>query len=147
MLLVHGRGLGRAVDLARGEQDEPLHRSFANRVEQDLRALDVGRDEFACTFFDRLLDVGFGRCVHNHVHFGDDVAHELGVANVTLHEREPLVGHGAVEVVDIPGVGERVEGHHLIRRLRQQVVDEVGRDEPRPSSYKDALGHGGRLRV
>ena len=142
MLLVHRRGLGRAVHLARGEEDEALDRSLANRVEQDLRALDVGRHEFARALFDRLLDVRLGGCVDDHVHLGDDVAHELGVADVTVHEREPLVRHRAVEVVDIPGVGERVEGHHLVRRLRQQVVDEVGRDEPRPSGDEDALGHG-----
>src|SRR6266576_6651264 len=61
MFLVHGRRLGRAVDLARREQDEALDRSVTDRVEQDLRPLDVRRDELPGPLLDRLLDVRLGR--------------------------------------------------------------------------------------
>ena len=79
-----GADFGGAVDLARAEEDEALHRRLADRVEQDLRALDVGRDELARAFLDRLLDVRLGGRVHDHVDVRDDLAHELGVADVAL---------------------------------------------------------------
>ena len=147
MVLVHRRRFGGAVDLARAEEDEALDRRLADRVEQDLRALDVGRDELARAFFDRLLDVRLGGRVHDHVDVGDDLAHEVGVADVALHEGEPLVGHRAAQVVDVPRIGESVERNHLVRRLRQKMVDEVGRDESRPAGHEDALAHAGSLVV
>ena len=59
----------------------------------------------------------------------DDVAHELGVADVAVHERQPLVRHHVGEVLDVARVRERVERDDVVRRLRQQVADEVRRDE------------------
>ena len=147
MLFVHGRGLRSTVDLARREQDEPLDRGLADRIEENLCPLDIRRDEFTGALFDRLLDVRFGRGVHDHVHLGDDVAHEVGVSNVALNEREPFVRHCSVQVVKIARVRERVERHDLVWCLGQEVVDEVGRDESRPARDENAFDHAGRLRV
>ena len=119
MLLVHGRVLGRAVHLARRDEDEALDRRLANGVEEDLRALDVRRHELGGALADRLLDVRLGGRVHDHVHARHDVANELGVADVALHEGEPLVGHHVGEVLDVARVRERVERHDLVRRRRE----------------------------
>ena len=99
MLLVHRVGERRAVDLARREEDEALDGLLADRVEQDLRALDVRRHELGRAGLDRLLDVRLGRGVHDHVHIGDDLAHEIRVANVAVHERVALVRRDRGEVV------------------------------------------------
>ena len=64
---------------------------LADRVEQDLRALDVRRHELRRAGLDRLLDVRLGRRVDDHVHLRHDLADEVGVADVAVHERVPLV--------------------------------------------------------
>ena len=130
MLLVHRIGLGRPVDLARRDQDESLDRRRADRVEQDLRPLDVRRHELGRALGDRLLDVRLGCGVDDHVDLGDDVGDELRVSDVAVDERQPLVRHHVGEVLEVAGVGERVERDDLVRRRRQQMADDVRRDEP-----------------
>ena len=72
---------------------------------------------------------------------GHDLAHELGVADVALHEGEPLVRHHVREVLDVAGVRERVERHDLVRGRREQVPDDVRRDEPGAARHENALAH------
>jgi hypothetical protein len=141
MLLVHRRVVRGAVDLARREEDETVDGGQANGVEQDLRALHVRRHELRGAVLDRLLDVRLGGRVHDHVDLGHDLAHELDVADVAVHEREPLVRHHVREVVDVPGVGERVERDDLVRGRGEQVPDEVRRDEPGSAGDEHALRH------
>ena len=109
VLLVHRCVVGGAVDLARREEDEALDRRLADRVEEDLRALHVRRHELARALVDRLLHVRFGRGVDDDVDLRDHIADELGIADVSVHERQSLVGHRAREVVEVPGVGQRIE--------------------------------------
>ena len=71
--LVHRRVLGRPVHLARGDEDEALDGRPPDRVEQDLRPLDVRGHELGRALLDRLLDVRLGRGVHDHVDLGDDL--------------------------------------------------------------------------
>ena len=75
----------------------------------------------------------------------DDLADERAVADVAVHEREALVAHHVGEVVDVARVRERVERDDVVGRRRQQVADEVRRDEPRAAGHEDALAHGRRL--
>ena len=89
----------------------------ADRVEQDLGALDVRRHELGRAFLDRLLDVRLGRRVDDHVDAGDELGHERDVADVAVHEREALVAHHVREVLEVAGVGERVERDHLVPRV------------------------------
>ena len=63
---------------------------------------------------DRLLDVRLGGGVDDHVDALDELAHERGVADVAVHEREPRVAHHVGEVLEVAGVGERVERHDLV---------------------------------
>ena len=65
--------------------------------------------------------------------------HEVGVADVAVHEREPLVADHVGEVLEVARVGERVERDDLVLGVRQQVPDEVRRDEPGPAGDQNAL--------
>jgi hypothetical protein len=79
------------------------------------------------------------RRVDDHVHLGDERADQVGVPDVPVHEREALVAHHVGEVLEVPRVGQRVDRHDLVRRVRQQVADEVRRDEPGPAGDQHAL--------
>ena len=141
MALVHRICLGRAVDLARGDEDEALDRRAPDRVEQDLRALDVRRHELGRTLLDRLLDVRLGGRVDDHVDAVDELGDERGVANVAVDERQALVAHHVGEVLEIAGVRQRVERDHLVPRVRQQVADHVRGDEAGAAGDENAF-HG-----
>ena len=82
-------------------EDEALDRRLADRVEQDLRPLDVRRHELGRAVLDRLLDVRLGRRVDDHVDALDELAHERRVADVAVHEREPRVAHHVGEVLEV----------------------------------------------
>ena len=138
VLLVHGRALGRAVDLARGDQDEALDGVRADGVEEDLRPLDVRRHELRGALLDRLLDVRLGGGIHDHVHLRDDVGDELGVADVAVDEREPLVAEHVREVLEVTRVRQRVERDDVVRGVREQVPDDVRRDETGAAGDEDA---------
>ena len=137
VLLVHRVALGRAVDLAGRDQQEPLDRGLPDRVEQDLRSLDVGRHELGGTLADRLLDVRLRGGVDDDVDPADDLADEPGVADVAVDELESRMAHDVGEVLEVPRIRERVERDHLVRRVLEQVADEVRRDEPGPAGDED----------
>ena len=63
----------------------------------------------------------------------------LGVADVSVHERQPLVRHHVGEVLDVSRVRERVERDDLVRRLRQQMTNEVRRDEAGAAGHQDSF--------
>ena len=71
----------------------------------------------------------------------DELGDERGVADVAVDEREPLVAHHVGEVLEVAGVGERVERDHLVPGLRQEVADHVRRDEAGAAGDENAL-HG-----
>src|SRR5207244_8512367 len=81
----------------------------------------------------------FGGGIDDHVHLGDDTADEFSVANVAVDERQALVRHHVAQVFKAAGVRERVEQHDLVRRLRQQIADEVGGDESGTAGHENAL--------
>ena len=144
VLLVHRRVLRRAVHLARRDEDEALDGSLADGVEQDLRALDVRGHELRRSLADRLLDVGLGGGVDDHVHARDDLAHEIGVPDVALHEGQPLVRQHVGKVLEVARVRERIQRHDLVRRRREQMADDVRRDEAGAARDEDALAHSSR---
>ena len=141
MLLVHRRALRSPVHLRRRDQDEALDRLLADRVEQDLRPLDVGRDELGGAVGDRLLDVRLGGRIDDHVDAADELADERRVADVAVHEREARVAEHVGEVLEVARIRERVERHDLVRGRVEQVADEVRRDEPRTTRDEYPLAH------
>ena len=80
-----------------------------------------------------------GRGVHDHVDLRDHFGDEVGVADVAVDERQPLVADHVGEVLEVPRVGERVERDDLVIGVRQQVPDEVRRDEPGAAGDQNAL--------
>ena len=89
-----------------------------DRVEQDLGAFHVRRHELGRALLDRLLDVGLGRGVDDDVDAVDELGHQIGVADIAVDERESLVAHHVGEVLEVAGVGQGVERHHLVPGLR-----------------------------
>ena len=75
----------------------------------------------------------------------DELGDERGVADVAVDEREPLVAHHVGEVLEVAGVGQRVERDHLVPRVRQQVADHVRGDEAGAAGDENAF-HGAVLR-
>ena len=146
MLLVHRVALGRAVDLARGDEHEPFDGGLPDRVEQDLRALDVGRHELGGALDDRLLDVGLGGGVDDHVDARDELPDEVRVADVAVDEREARMADQVGEVLEVPCIGQRVERDDVVLGVLEQVPDEVRRDEPGSAGDEDAL-HGSELSI
>ena len=88
----------------------------AHRVEQYARPLDVRGDELGGPLEDRLLHVRLGGRVDDHVDLLHDRADERLVPDVALDEREPLVRADVGEVLEVAGVGQRVERDDLVRR-------------------------------
>ena len=144
VLLVHRVPLRGAVHLARRDQQEPLDGRPADRVEQDLRPLDVRGHELGGTLENRLLDMRLGGRVDDHVDAADDLPHELGVADVAVDELQARMAHHLGEVLEVARVGERVERDHVVIRVLQQVADEVRRDEPGAAGDEDTLAHSSR---
>src|SRR5262249_46058909 len=144
VLLDHGRSPRRSVDLAGRDQHEPLDGRLPDRVEQDLRALHVRRDELARALLDRFLDMRLGRSVDDDVDLGDEAANEFGVPDVTVHEREPLVREDVGEVLEVAGVRESVERDDLVARRAEHVPYDVRRDEAGAARDEDSLLPHGR---
>ena len=147
---VVGRGLGEragvverevAVDLARRHVVEAHHASLAGSLQQRLRAQDVGAEEASRVEHGETV-VRLGGEVDDHV---DRLplqhrSHDVGVADVCLHERDP--GFDVGEVRAIPRVREQVEGDHVIGRVRAgPVTHEVRTDESRGAGDQDAHAH------
>ena len=145
--LVHRRVLRRAVHLARGDEQEALDGTRPDRVEEDLRPLDVRRHELGRAVADRLLDVGLRRGIHDHVDPADDLVHQAGVADVAVDELESRMAHHVGEVLDARCIRERVERDHLVRRVLEQVPDEVRRDEPGAAGDEHATHRGTPIAV
>ncbi len=83
-----------------------------------------------------------GRRVDDHVDALHQLGNEAGIADVPVNERETFVTQHICEVLEIPGVGERVERDHLVPGMRQEVADHVRGDEPGAAGDENAL-HGG----
>ena len=73
----------------------------------------------------------------DHVDASHHLAHQPRVADVPVHELEPRVAHHLGEVLEIARVGERVERDHIVFAVREQVADQVRRDEPRAAGDQD----------
>ena len=73
--------------------------------------------------------MALGREMHHRVVAVHRRAHRVTVADVALHEREPGVVLEVGEVLEVAGVGQRVEDGDLVVAGREHVADVVGPDE------------------
>jgi hypothetical protein len=107
--------LNLTVDLVGGDVDEALDANLLGRLEQDVRAVDIGVGE-AVGVAEAQVDVGLGGKVEDGVNvMALEAVHHLGgVGDVALVEGEvPLVIEGA-GVVERGTVVELVEGDNVV---------------------------------
>ena len=117
------------VDLAGGDVVEPRHAVTAGRLGQGLGAQDVGAEETG-RVEDGQAVVRLGGEVDDDVGLvaGQGGRHDLQIADVTLDELDPVLHVG--QVGPVSGVGEHVEGQHVVVGVvGDPVTDEVGSDE------------------
>jgi len=87
--------------------------------------------------------VAFGREVDDRIVLGNQLIHELGVTDVTMHEG--VVGEAFLgpQAFPIARIGEQIEvGHAPVRMFRQNELDGVGTDETAAASDEDLHGMG-----
>ena len=87
---------------------------------------------------------GFGHQMHDGIGLARQILYQGDVPDVAVPEAEAGVrAHLGREVLEVAGVGERVEGHHAIVGVSiQQVADDAAAHEARPARHEDAAGHG-----
>ena len=110
----------------------------ARRVEQPRRAAHVGVDG-AVRRQDAAIDVRFGGEVHYGVEAGavEDLVHRLLVADVAAHELVPGVLLNGSQVLQVPGVGERVERDDVrVGTMGEDEADEGRADEPGAAGHE-----------
>jgi len=87
----------------------------------------------------RAIHMGLGCEVHYGVAGRDEFADQRLVADITVHEGEPLQRPKVAEVRRVPCIGELVKDHDLpIRAVRCKQPSEVGPDKPGPTGYQNA---------
>ncbi len=132
------RGPEAAVDLVGADMDEALDPRATRGVDEHLRADHVGAHERGGVHH-RPVDVTLGSEVHDgvrpvllerplHVLLFDDIAANEGVVRVRLDFGQ---------VLEVAGVGQRVEVDDLVLRLAEQHPHEVRADEPCTTGDED----------
>ncbi len=82
--------------------------------------------------------MALGRHVHHGIDTPGDVAHELGVADVAVHEGVARRVGDVGEVREVARIGELVEIHHGVVGMRaQDMTNEVRPDEPRTPRHQN----------
>ena len=127
----------RAVHLV-GRHMQEAERRIATRrfpisarlFQQRPRAKDIGLHEFRRAL-DRAVDVALGREVHDGARAvsGQQLAHELPVADVALHEAVALVAAHGIHIAQIARIGELVEIDERLPGFTNRGDDVVGADK------------------
>jgi len=131
-----------AVDLVRGDLDEPRHPGRPGRLKEHLGPQNVRADEDLRSG-DAAVHVGLGREVHDGIHAGGQPAHQSPVGDVAPDELVPLVTGDFGETIGVARVGQLVEVHHPVRRMApQEVAHEVRADEPGATGHQDGSTRG-----
>jgi hypothetical protein len=122
---------------------EHLHAGAVGGVDEGVGADDVGAHELGAAV-DGPVHMGLGGEVDHLVVLGHELADEVGVADVALHEREARVLADLVEVGGVAGVRELVEdGDRDVLRavLAEDGAHVVGADEAGAAGHEDLGGH------
>src|SRR5450631_4045256 len=107
-----------------------------------MRAEHIGADEIIGTE-DRAIDVRFGREVHHRIDamLLEQRAHRSLITDVAAHEQIARIALQAGKVLEIPGVGQRIEHHHpTFAGALQPLAHEVRTDEARASGNAYVTG-------
>lgn len=102
----------------------------AHRLEQREAAVDVGGDEWRRSG-DRAVDVGLGGEVEQGARLvaRQQAGHQVGIADVAVHEQVARIAGQRGQVVQVAGVGELVEVDDRLVAAGQPVENEIGADE------------------
>lgn len=126
-----------AVDLV-GAHVVEAHVVFARRLDQTERTFHIRLEE-GLGVGDRVVVVRLGRVVHNRVVAGHELVEQLRVADIAMDELH-LVAEQRLNVLEIAGVGERVEHRHMhIGVVVDHVMHEIGADEAATTGHDDVL--------
>ena len=80
-----------------------------------------------------------GGRVDDHLDAADDLAHEPGVTDVAVDELESGMAHHVGEVLEVPGVCQRIERDDLVVGVLEQMADQVRWDEAGAAGHENAL--------
>ncbi len=109
---------------------EARHARLAARLQQVVRAIDVGAHE-GRRVFDAAIDVALGGKVNHRIAAAHLLEH-AAIADVHLHELAAAFAQLRLKVLQIAGIGELVEDDQLpVRMLGDRLMNEVGADESR----------------
>ena len=110
--------------------------------EQAEGADDVGLDE-VFRAVDAAVDVRFGGKIDDGAGLvlGEQFGDEVEIADVALDEDVARIALQSGEVLEVAGVGQRIEVDDRFIRLRQPVEDEIAADEAGAAGDKNLL-HG-----
>ena len=118
----------------------------ADRVEEDLRPLDVRRHELDAPSWTIDFSTWDSAAAFTITSTSRTTSRdERPVPDIAVDEGQPLVSHHVGDVVDVPRVGQRVERDDVVRGRVEEIADEARRDEPGAAGHEDALAHGRRL--
>ena len=112
----------------------------AHGFEQAEGADDVGLDE-VFRAVDAAVDVGFGGKIDHGagLMLGEQFGDEVEVADVALDEEVARIATQRCEILEVAGVGQRVEVDDGLIGLRQPVEDEIAADEAGTAGDEDHL--------
>ena len=127
-----------AVDLV-GAHVVEAHVVFARRLDQAECAFHV-RFEERFRVGDRVVVVRLGRVVHNRVVAGHKHVDQMRIADIAVDELH-LVAKQRFDVLEVAGVGERVEHRHMhIGVVVDHVMYKIGADEAAAAGHDDVFG-------
>ena len=116
---------------------EALDAVAARALEQGEDAINVGLDEGA-RVLQRAVNVRLGGEVDDGVAAGHRGVDSAGVADVAVHKAVALLE--AADVIEVAGVGKRVEVDNLVLGVRgQHVVHECAADEAGATRNENAF--------
>ena len=102
----------------------------ARFLEQTESAVHIGAHKIIRPM-NRAVHMAFRRKMHNRPRTASpqQVADQLSIADVSMHEAVARIGRNLYQVAEIPGIGELVEIHHRSSLGREPLQHEIGADK------------------
>ncbi len=130
-------------DLVGGNMQEPERLEVFGREAREQRSrrlqefegsVHVRAHEVAGAV-DGTIHMTLGREVHHGLGtvFGKQGPHRVAVGDVSAHEQHTIVAEGALEVLEVTGIGQGVEDHQSVRGRGERLAHEIRPDESGPA--------------
>jgi hypothetical protein len=113
----------------------------AGRLQQGVGAGDVGFDECGRAV-NGAVHVGFCRQVQDGVGpvLVKAPGHLGGIADIHLLKGVPGTARYRCQGLKVPGIGQLVQVHHMVRRMGDQMADQGGADEAGAAGNEQVQG-------